>query len=121
MNKNDQQFMAQKIRTQYMEKEPSELDALRALDAKVKRPANIFAYVFGCIGALVMGAGMSLVMTDLGSIFGSTTLALVIGILVGIIGAVGVALAYPVYNVMTQKERRRIAPEILRLTEELTK
>jgi uncharacterized membrane protein YuzA (DUF378 family) len=121
MNKNDKQFMAEKIRTQYMEKNSTDLDELRALDAKVKRPANIFAYVFGSIGAIIMGAGMSLVMTDLGSIFGSTTLALVIGILVAIIGAVGVALAYPVYNVMTQKERRRIAHEILRLTEELTK
>ncbi len=38
MNKNDQQFMAQRTRTQYMEKQPSELDALRGLDAKVKRP-----------------------------------------------------------------------------------
>ena len=53
MNKNDQQFMAQKIRTQYMEKTPSELDELRALDAKVKRPANVFAYVFGSVSAIV--------------------------------------------------------------------
>ena len=60
MNKNDQQFMAQKIRTQYMEKEFTELDALRALDARVKRPANVFAYAFGSISAIIMGAGMSL-------------------------------------------------------------
>ena len=60
MNKNDQQFMAQKIRAQYMEKTPSELDALRKLDSKVKRPVNVFAYIFGSVSAIIMGAGMSL-------------------------------------------------------------
>ncbi len=43
MNRNDQQFMAQKIRTQYMEKQTTELDELRELDQKVKQPANLFA------------------------------------------------------------------------------
>ena len=70
MNRNDQQFMAQKIRTQYVEKQSTELDELRALDAKVKRPANVFAYTFGSISAIVMGSGMSLVMTDIGQILG---------------------------------------------------
>ena len=56
--------MAQKIRTQYMEKEATELDELREPDAKVKRPANAFGYTFGSIAAIVMGSGMSLVMTD---------------------------------------------------------
>ena len=70
MNRNNQQFMAQKIRTQYMEKTPSELDALRELDSKVKRPANVFAYTFGSVSAVVMGAGTSLVMTDIGATIG---------------------------------------------------
>ena len=61
MNRNDQEFLVQKIRSQYTEKESTELDALRNLDAKVKRPANVFAYVFGSISAVIMGAGMSLV------------------------------------------------------------
>lgn len=85
MNKNDQQFMAQKIRTQYMEKQSTELDALRALDAKVKRPANVFAYVFGSICAIIMGAGMSLVMTDIGTIIGMDS-TMVPGIVIGIAG-----------------------------------
>lgn len=59
MNRNDKQFIAQKIRAQYMEKQVSELDELRALDAEVKKPANIFGYVFGSISAIIMGAGMS--------------------------------------------------------------
>ena len=67
MNKNDREFLVQKIRSQYTEKESTELDALRELDAKVKRPANVFAYVFGSISAIIMGAGMSLVMTDIGA------------------------------------------------------
>ena len=55
MNKNDQEFLIQKIRTQYTEKEHTDLDALKALDAKVKRPAGIFAYIFGSISAIIMG------------------------------------------------------------------
>ncbi|MGN1121657.1 MAG: hypothetical protein ACI4RV_04760, partial [Eubacteriales bacterium] len=63
MNRNDQEYLVQKIRTQYTEKEHTQLDALRELDAKVKRPANVFAYIFGSISAIIMGCGMSLVMT----------------------------------------------------------
>lgn len=74
MNKNDQEFLVQKIRTQYTEKEHTQLDSLKALDKKVKKPANIFAYTFGTIGALVMGSGMSLAMNVIepGTYFGIT-------------------------------------------------
>ena len=61
MNRNDQEYLVQKIRTQYTEKEHTQLDALRELDAKVKRPANVFSYIFGSVGAIIMGSGMSLV------------------------------------------------------------
>ena len=70
MNKNDQNFLVQKIRTQYTEKQHSELDALKELDSKVKRPANVFAYIFGSISALIMGGGMSLTMTDISETVG---------------------------------------------------
>ena len=122
MNKNDQQFMAEKIRTQYMEKTPSELDELRELDAKVKRPANIFAYVFGSISAIIMGAGMSLAMTDLGDALGMTQMiAMLVGISVGVVGGILASLAYPLHQLVVKREREKIAPEILRLTEELLK
>ena len=122
MNKNDQQFMAQKIRRQYMEKTPSELDALRELDAKVKRPANVFAYTFGSISAVIMGAGMSLVMTELAEILGSyKDMAMVIGIIVGIVGGILASLAYPIYNAIVKAKRKKLAPEIIRLTDELMK
>lgn len=122
MNKNDQAFLVEKIRTQYTEKEAGELDALRALDSKVKRPANVFGYTFGSIAAIVMGAGMSLIMTDIGTILGAPSdPAMLIGVPIGIVGMVLVCLAYPVYNRTVKKEREKIAPEIIRLADELMK
>jgi len=120
MNRKDQDFIVQKIRTQYTEKENSSIDELKALDKKVKKPANVFAYVFGSISAIVMGCGMSLVMTELGSILGLGS-AMVPGIVIGLAGMVMLAFAYPLYMHILKKERKRIAPEIIRLSDELLK
>ena len=98
----DTEFMVEKIRSQYTEQAHTELDELKALDAKVKKPAYAFGYTYGSIGAVIMGAGMSLVMTDIGKVIGLTS-ALVPGIIVGLAALVLVALAYPVYN-RTQKK-----------------
>ena len=98
----------------------SKLEQLRRLDAGVTQKASAWALVVGVVGALVMGGGMSLVMTDLGDKLG-LPYAMAIGVVLGVIGLVGVALAYPLYNRVVAKERERIAPEILRLTEELMK
>ena len=119
MSNNDQEFLVQKIRTQYTEKQHTELDALKELDAKVKRPANVFAYTYGSVSAVVIGTGMSLCMTELSGFLGGT--AMFIGIPVGIVGMVLVALAYPIYNRVLKKQREKIAPEILRLSDELLK
>ena len=118
MNRNDQQFMAQKIRTQYMEKTPSGLDALRELDAKVKRPANVFAYVFGSISAIIMGAGMSLVMTDIGATIGIAS-AFVPGILVGVVGLGMALLTYPMYRGILNSRKKKYGAEILSLSDEI--
>ena len=118
MNRNDQQFIAQKIRAQYIEKIPSELDALRELDAKVKRPANAFAYVFGSISAIVMGAGMSLVMTDIGATIGITS-ALVPGILVGALGLGMALLTYPMYKGILNSRKKKYGAEILTLSDKI--
>ena len=118
MNRNDQQFIAQKIRAQYMEKIPSELDALRELDAKVKRPANVFAYIFGSISAIVMGAGMSLVMTDIGATIGITS-ALVPGILVGALGLGMALLTYPMYKGILNSRKKKYGAEILTLSDKI--
>ena len=110
--------MAQKIRTQYMEKTPSELDALRELDAKVKRPANVFAYVFGSVSAIIMGAGMSLVMTDIGATIGITS-ALVPGIAVGVVGLGMALLTYPMYKKILNARKKKYGAEILSLSDKI--
>ena len=118
MNKNDQQFMAQKIRTQYMEKESTELDALRELDAKVKRPANVFAYVFGSISAIIMGAGMSLVMTDIGATIGMES-TMVPGIVIGIVGMIMALVNYPMYKGILSSRKKKYGAEILKLSDKI--
>ena len=118
MNNNDQEFLVQKIRTQYTEKQHTELDELKALDAKVKRPANVFAYTYGSAGAIIMGAGMSLVMTEVGAIIGLTN-AMVFGIAVGIVG-LGMALStYPIYKRILSSRKKKYAGEILALSEKI--
>ncbi len=118
MNKNDQQFMIQKIRTQYMEKETTELDELRILDAKVKRPANLFGYIFGSAAALIMGAGMSLVMTDIGATLGLAS-AMTGGIVTGIIGMAMAIANYPIYKHLLDGRKKKYSAEILKLSEKI--
>ena len=118
MSNNDQEFLVQKIRTQYTEKQHTELDELKALDAKVKRPANVFAYTYGSVSAIVMGAGMSLVMTEIGAIIGLAS-AMVPGIIIGLAG-MGMALStYPIYKKLLNARKKKYAPEILKLSEKL--
>ena len=118
MNRNDQQFMAQKIRAQYMEKTPSELDALRELDSKVKRPANVFAYAFGSISAIVMGAGMSLVMTDIGSTIGMDS-TMIPGIVIGVVGMIMALVNYPIYKGILNSRKKKYGAEILKLSDKI--
>ena len=118
MNKNDRQFFAQRIRAQYMEKESTELDALRALDTKVKRPANIFAYVFGSISAIIMGAGMSLVMTDIGATLGMES-TMVPGIVIGIVGMIMALVNYPMYKGILGSRKKKYGAEILKLSDKI--
>ena len=118
MNRNDQEFLVQKIRTQYTEKEHTQLDALKELDAKVKRPANTFAYVFGSISAIIMGSGMSLVMTDVGSHIGLEN-KMAPGITIGIIGMLMAILNYPIYKRMLAFRRKKYADQIMKLSDEI--
>ena len=129
MEKNDETFSytysaaqqqeVENIRKQYLPKEEDKMEQLRRLHNSPTRKAQAWSIALGTIGTLIMGIGMSLVMSDFGNILG--TYAMMVGIIVGIVGMVLLALAYPVYNHVLKKERARIAPEILRLTEELLK
>ena len=118
MNKNDMDFLVQKIRTQYTEKENTELEALRELDRKVKRPVNIFSYIFGSISALIMGTGMSLVMTDIGVAFGNER-PMIPGIVIGVIGLVLAIVNYPVYKKILASRSRKYADEIIALSDKI--
>lgn len=118
MSNNSQNFMVEKIRTQYIEKESTELDALRELDAKVKRPAKVFAYVFGSIGAVIMGCGMSLVMTDIGTTLGMTDTMLP-GIMIGIAGMLMAIINYPIYKGILGSRRKKYADKIIALSNKI--
>ena len=121
MNKNDQEFLVQKIRTQYTEKEHTGLDDLRELDKKVKRPANVFSYIFGSIGAIVMGAGMSLVMTDIAEQIGLGIDPVLPGILIGIAGMFMAIINYPIYKGILGARRKKYADKIIALSDKIMK
>jgi len=118
MNKNDQEFLVQKIRTQYTEKEHSALDELKELDTKVKRPANLFAYIFGGISAIVMGAGMSLVMTDIAQTINLQN-PMLYGIIIGIVGMLMAGVNYPIYKGILRSRKKKYADKIIALSDKL--
>lgn len=108
----DNEFIVRKIRTQYTEKENTALDELKKLDRKAKRPATVFGYTFGTVGALVLGAGMSLAMEVIGS-------SMLLGIGVGLIGILMVAVNYPLYQSILGKRRKKYAEEIIKLSDKI--
>lgn len=112
-----QQKEIEAIRQKYLPKEADKMEQLRKLHAVPTQKAQSASIAVGVIGALVMGTGMSLAMTGIGAALGS--IAMLLGIVIGVAGMVLVALAYPIYNRTLKKERERIAPEILRLSDEL--
>ena len=118
MNRNDKSFMVEKIRTKYVEKKDSSLDELRKLDRKVKAPAEVFAYIFGSISALVMGAGMSLVMTDVATLIGLGDMT-VPGIAVGVVGMVLAIVNYPIYKGILSSRKNKYADKILALSNKI--
>ena len=114
-----QQKEVEAIRQKYLPKEEDKMEQLRKLHAIPTQKAQAASLAVGIIGALIMGTGMSLAMTDIGAALGS--LAMALGIFAGVAGMVLAALAYPAYNRVLKKQREKIAPEILRLSDELLK
>jgi len=105
-----------------MEKDSTEKDLslLRELDAEVKRPANVFGYTFGSIGAIIMGAGMSLVMTDIGLQTGISN-PMPLGIVIGVVGMFMAIINYPIYKSILSSRKEKYADRILSLSEKLMK
>ena len=108
-----QQEEIKKIRQKYLPQEADKMELLRKLDNSVTQLATMISIIIGVVGTLIMGVGMCccLVWADF----------FVLGVIVGVVGIVVLSLAYPVYNVIIKKQREKIAPEILRLTDELMK
>ena len=114
-----QQKEVEAIRKKYLPQEETKIDQLRRLHSVPTKKAQAASIAVGVIGALILGTGMSLCMTELSGFLGGT--AMFIGIPVGIAGMVLVALAYPIYKRVLKKQREKIAPEILLLSDELLK
>ena len=100
------------IRQKYIAHEEDKMSQLRKLDESVTRPGTILGILVGIIGTLVFGLGMTCVLE---------WQLIVLGCIFGIIGCVGIALAYPLYKIITKKQKEKLAPEIIRLTNELLK
>ena len=111
-----------RIRQKYQSQEEDSMTRLRKLDASATSKATVIALVLGIVGALILGMGMSLIMTDLASLLGMTGMTnMIVGTIAGVLGVILAALAYPVYSKVLKREREKIAPEIIRLTDELMK
>ena len=115
----ERQQKIEAIRKKYLPKEEDKMEQLRRLHSIPTQKAQAASIAVGVLGALILGTGMSLCMTELGAAL--EHFAMVIGVLAGLIGLIMVALAYPLFNYVLKKERKRIAPEILRLSDELLK
>ena len=119
-----EQAEIKKIREKYTTptKAEDKMARLRRLDASVSEAAQAIAIAFGVVGALILGFGMSLCMTELGEFFSfGKNMAMVVGIAIGAVGGVLASLAYPVYNATLKARRKKLSPEIIRLSDELIK
>jgi len=114
---NTDKIYAEQIANEYSPKKTSKVVALKKLDQKAKRPAQIFAYTFGIISTLLLGIGMSLCM---GAIGGGTITSMIIGIIVGILGIVGCSINYTIYNKILAKGKQKYGSDIIRLAKEIT-
>lgn len=106
---------AEKLIKEYSTKESTELDELKALDRKVKTPARVFAYTFGSIGALILGVGMCLAM----KIIADSTLWMILGLIIGIVGIVMVSINYPIYKTILNNRKSNFSSEIIAKSNEL--
>ncbi len=113
---NTDKTYAEKIASEYAPKETRKVVALKKLDSRAKRPANVFAYTFGIVMSLVLGVGMCLSMKVIGN--GSTALT-VLGVIVGVIGIVGMSVNYPIYKRILENSRKKYSTDIISLARQI--
>lgn len=114
---NTDKIYAEAIANEYSPKDASKVIALKKLDRKAKSKANIFAYTFGTIMALVLGAGMCLSMKVIGD---GSAFMMIVGIIIGIIGIIGVSVNYPIFKKMLESGKKQYAFEIMQLAKEIS-
>lgn len=115
---NTDKIYAESIANEYSVKETSKVVALKKLDRKAKSGANIFAYTFGVVSALLLGTGMSLSMEAIGN---GTQMSFICGIIIGVIGIVGASINYPIYEKLKKRGMDKYAGDIIRLANEISK
>ena len=113
---NTDKILAEAIAKDYAPKENSKIVALKKLDNRAKLPATIFTYSCGIISALVFGTGMCLAM----QVIGNGIVAMVFGIIIGIIGLIGCGINYPIYKKLLEKGKSKYAYEIVELAREIS-
>lgn len=114
---NTDKIYAEQIANEYSPKDTSKVVKLKKLDSKAKMPATIFTYSFGIISALVLGVGMCLAMGEIGN---GTTVSMVFGIIIGVIGMIGMGFNYPIYRRMLENGKKQYAFEIVQLAKEIS-
>ena len=110
---NTDKIYAEHIANEYSKKKESKVIALKKLDRKAKRPAEIFAYTNGTIMTLVFGLGMCLAMKVIGNFF-------VLGIIIGIIGMIGIGINYPLYKKILESSKEKYSYDIIKLANEIS-
>ena len=113
---NTDKIYAEALANEYAPKDTSKVVALKKLDRKAKMPAVIFGYTFGIITALIAGFGMCLSM----QVLGRGTESMIIGIAIGIIGFIGMAINYPLYKKILGNGKKKYAFEIMELAKEIS-
>lgn len=114
---NTDKIYAEQLANEYAPKDTSKVVALRKLDAKAKRPANVFTYTLGTLSALVFGTGMCLAMGQIGS---GTTGSFVLGIIIGLLGMAGMSVNYPIYKKLLAQGKQKYAFEIMELAKKIS-
>jgi hypothetical protein len=108
-----QQEEIEQIRQKYLPREESKMEQLRKLDESATKPGTIAALAVGITSMLLFGIGMCCTLVWADRYF-------VVGIIIGIIGLAGAASAFPLYNHITARKREKLAPIIIKLSEELS-
>ena len=113
---NTDKAYAEKIASEYAPKETRKVIALKKLDNRAKRPANVFAFTFGVMMSLLLGVGMCLSMKVIGD---GSTLYTVLGVVVGVIGIVGVSVNYAIYRKLLDNSKKKYSADIIALANQI--